>query len=350
MAAAIENSTAFSRDSNELNSLNQSMAWKTFVTNAAGTSADILDIDLFGDNVGMPMFLTAGASRGDIATVLLAHGADVNAKNELDRTPLHWAAYRNDLEMAKLLLLNHADANAKDVPLHQTPLQVAEKSGHGEMAALLTPRESVSTGFFITDDGYLIADFRMLRGMAKIRVVIGTQILVPDVVKVDADNEIGLLKLNGDFRALPIVSSRNVALGATVAAVGFPDAGLHGYSPTPIKGEIATLNGSENNSRYFQISAPVQAGNGGGALVDGHGNVVGMISDQSLNTAKGGMLPDYAVKSSFLLSFLESVPEVSAKLKRSNSRQVKFEDVLKLTQAASVKVLGLGWATYFEVD
>jgi len=36
---------------------------------------------------------------------------------------------------------------------------------------------------------------------------------------------------------------------------------------------------------------------------------------------------NYAVKSSYLLSFLESVPEVAAKLKDAHSKDRKFEDV-----------------------
>jgi len=45
-----------------------------------------------------------------------------------------------------------------------------------------------------------------------------------------------------------------------------------------------------------------------------------------------GALPEnvnYAVKSSFLLGFLESVPEVSAKLKEPETKERKFEDAVK---------------------
>jgi len=48
---------------------------------------------------------------------------------------------------------------------------------------------------------------------------------------------------------------------------------------------------------------------------------------------------NYAVKSSFLLSFLESVPEVSAKLKEPVTAGRKFEDVVKSAQDAAVLVL-----------
>src|ERR1035437_200515 len=64
----------------------------------------------------------------------------------------------------------------------------------------------------------------------------------------------------------------------------------------------------------------------------------------SLNGQSGavGALPEnvsYAVKSSFLLSFLESVPDVSAKLKAPVTADRKFEDVVKSAQEAVVLVL-----------
>jgi len=46
-----------------------------------------------------------------------------------------------------------------------------------------------------------------------------------------------------------------------------------------------------------------------------------------------------AVKSSYLLSFLESVTEVSAKLKEPETKERKFEEVAKTAQQAAVLVL-----------
>ena len=55
--------------------------------------------------------------------------------------------------------------------------------------------------------------------------------------------------------------------------------------------------------------------------------------------AASGALPEnvnYAVKSSYLLSFLESVPEVSAKLKEPETKERKFEEVVKAAEQAAV--------------
>jgi hypothetical protein len=45
------------------------------------------------------------------------------------------------------------------------------------------------------------------------------------------------------------------------------------------------------------------------------------------------------VKSSFLLGFLESVPEVAAKLKEPETKERKFEEVVKSAERAAVLVL-----------
>jgi hypothetical protein len=48
---------------------------------------------------------------------------------------------------------------------------------------------------------------------------------------------------------------------------------------------------------------------------------------------------NYAVKSSLLLSFLESVPDVAAKLKEPNTKDESFGEVVKSAQDAAVLVL-----------
>ena len=161
----------------------------------------------------------------------------------------------------------------------------------------------------------------------------------------DAANDLALLKAVGKFTPLPVAASRGVKLGGTVATVGFPDIGLQGFSPKLAKGKIASLSGSQDDPRYFQISVPVQPGNSGGALLDAHGNVVGIVAAKLSARAAldaTGSLPEnvnYAVKSSLLLSFLESVPDVASKLKEPNTKDEPFEDVVKSAQDAAVLVL-----------
>jgi S1-C subfamily serine protease len=201
------------------------------------------------------------------------------------------------------------------------------------------------TGFFITEDGFLVTNDHVVKDATKVRLITSAGTIDAKVVRVDAANDLALLKANGNFSPLPIAASRTAHLGRTVATIGFPDTTLQGFNPKLAKGEIASLSGIRDDPRYFQISVPVQPGNSGGALVDEHGNVVGIVSAKlsaRAAWAASGALPEnvnYAVKSSFLLSFLESVPEVSAKLKEPISAERKFDDVVQSAQQATVLVL-----------
>jgi S1-C subfamily serine protease len=240
-----------------------------------------------------------------------------------------------------------------EVAQRMTPEQIAEGQRlsrqfrphkEGVASSSDTPLAS-GTGFFITDDGYLITNSHLVKDAAEVRLLVSKGLIDAKVVQADSANDLALLKAEGGFSSLPITSSRTVELGGMVATVGFPNIGLQGFAPKFARGELASLSGAGDDVRYFQISVPVQPGNSGGPLVDEHGNVVGVVSAK-LNAraalALSGSLPEnvnYAVKSSFLLSFLESVPDIDAKLKSAITSNRKFEDVVKSAQSAAVLVL-----------
>jgi len=205
--------------------------------------------------------------------------------------------------------------------------------------------KSTGSGFFISEDGYLVTNEHVVKDRGQVRLVTSGGVVSAKVVRVDTANDLAILKAEGKFSALPVALSRSVRLGATAATVGFPNIGLQGFAPKLAKGEIASLAGAQDDARHFQISAPIQPGNSGGALVDEHGNVIGVVVaklSQKAALATSGQLAEnvnYAVKSSFLLGFLESLPDVAAKLKEPNPRERKFEDVVKEAQEASALVL-----------
>jgi TPR repeat protein len=217
----------------------------------------------------------------------------------------------------------------------------------GKEGAEAIPRVT-GTGFFITDGGFLITNKHVIEGAAPVRLATSAGLIAAKVVKVDAANDFALLKAEGKFAALPVATSRAVKLGASVATVGFPNTALQGFAPKLAKGEIAALSGAADDARYFQISVPLQPGNSGGALVDERGNVVGVVCaklDAAAALAASGALPEnvnYAVKSSFLLGFLESVPAVVSELKEPNTQEEKFENVVQAVERAAVLVLNSG--------
>lgn len=171
---------------------------------------------------------------------------------------------------------------------------------------------SSGTGFFISTEGHLVTNAHVVEKCDKIKIKTsdGT-VESAKLLNADSANDLALLKV-------PLTPKRSaklrigVRLGEGVAAFGYPHADLLSTSGNFTLGNVTALAGMGDDSRYFQISAPVQSGNSGGPLLDTSGNVVGVVSAK-LNALKvalqGGDLPqnvNFAVKSAILASFLNS--------------------------------------------
>jgi hypothetical protein len=97
-----------------------------------------------------------------------------------------------------------------------------------------------------------------------------------------------------------------------VVALGFPYAGLLATSPQVTTGSVSALAGIGDDSRYLQLTAPIQPGNSGGPLLDLSGNVVGIVSARINDLAvveATGTLPqniNFAIKSTTVREFLDA--------------------------------------------
>lgn len=230
--------------------------------------------------------------------------------------------------------------NKKDTQAHKTPPNPAQRRIRG-----------FGTGFFITDDGYLLTNYHVVKDAEYVSIKTEKGVLAAKIIKIDALNDLAVLKAQGQFRALPIISSRKVTLGDEVFTIGFPRPDIQGFSPKLTKGVISSLAGIKDDPRNFQISVQIQPGNSGGALVNAHGNMVGVVVSRlkvAFLTDKSGKpkldLPqdvNYAVKSSYANSFLESLPKVVIGLKEPQKRTTsrKFSDSVKEVQEATVLVV-----------
>src|SRR5687768_9858809 len=76
--------------------------------------------------------------RNDIAGVerFIKKGVDVNKKDNEGRTPLMWAAFMDQKEIAHLLVKNKALINDKN-KFGETALALAAMKGHADVAAIL---------------------------------------------------------------------------------------------------------------------------------------------------------------------------------------------------------------------
>ena len=96
------------------------------------------DVNIVAQNRQRIAPIHAAAANGSLPLLrlLLANGADVNAKQQNDFTPLHTAADNNDADMVHLLLEHGAsvDAVTKD---GRTPREIALKKAYRTVAGLL---------------------------------------------------------------------------------------------------------------------------------------------------------------------------------------------------------------------
>lgn len=83
------------------------------------------------DEVGKSALHWVAGAKPEVISALLAAGADVNAKDQWDRSPLHFVAATGSMESIKLLLDAGGEVNAKTAN-DWTPLHGAAKFGAPE--------------------------------------------------------------------------------------------------------------------------------------------------------------------------------------------------------------------------
>ena len=94
------------------------------------------DADFFGET---PLHAASNAATGHvtIAATLIAAGANVNATDIVDETPLHWAAEYGHASIVSLLIAATASLNLKNKNEGRTPLYMAARNGHVFVVSML---------------------------------------------------------------------------------------------------------------------------------------------------------------------------------------------------------------------
>ena len=186
------------------------------------------------------------------------------------------------------------------------PLRPGERSG--------APPHPESTGTsFVAAEGRLLTNNHVVEGCRRMvaRNAKGVE-QTAQVIATDRVRDLALLTVPKEFGPpLTFRTAPEVRRGETVVTYGFPLFGLLSSGPTLTTGDISALSGLRDNQTNYQISAPVQPGNSGGPLLDGQGNVIGVVVAK-LNAARIAEMTDgdipqnvnFAVKGGPALDFL----------------------------------------------
>jgi serine protease Do len=128
------------------------------------------------------------------------------------------------------------------------------------------------TGFFVSRDGYVVTNAHVVERCSNPQLNSRFASTVSArVLTTDAANDLALLKGN----LMPVqaaVLRVGVKVGEEVAAFGFPLVGLLSTSGNFTRGNVSAITGLGDDTRYLQITAPIQPGNSGGPLLDQTGS------------------------------------------------------------------------------
>ena len=158
------------------------------------------------------------------------------------------------------------------------PFEIVPKGGpgDGDDAGPAPKQESSGSGFFISQDGYIVTNNHVVDGADDIKVVTkdGTE-LKATVIGRDEGTDLAVLKVQGaNFPFVSFETAVKPRVGDWVVAVGNP----FDLQGTATAGIISAYNRNigENFVDFIQIDAPINKGNSGGPTFDTYGRVIGV--------------------------------------------------------------------------
>ncbi len=165
----------------------------------------------------------------------------------------------------------------------------------GEGVVQVRTPSGLGSGFFITEDGYLITNFHVIEGETKLSIEVYHQkdgqldrrnYKDVRIVAMNKFNDLTLLKVEDKdapkFRRVLLGDSEVLAQGDHVFAIGSP----LGLERTVTEGILSTTTRQMQGDLYLQTTAQINPGNSGGPLFNLRGEVVG-VTNMKLTFGEG---------------------------------------------------------------
>ncbi len=137
--------------------------------------------------------------------------------------------------------------------------------------------EVSGSGFIISKDGRIVTNLHVIRDLrtAQVQLENGESFNSISVLATDERHDLAVIHIAGfDLPALDLGNSNTAAVGEPVVVVGNPQ-GLHG---TVTAGILSSIRDGGDGFKVLQTDAAVNPGNSGGPLVNGKGQVIGVVS------------------------------------------------------------------------
>ncbi len=166
----------------------------------------------------------------------------------------------------------------------------------------------IGSGIIISPDGYIVTNQHVVDGATQVRVTLNDRrVFTAKVVGVDKLNDLAVIKINANnLTTVAWGDSTKLHPGQSVLAFGSPF-GYFQFSVT--RGIVSALNrpnpysdDARKPGDFIQTDAAINPGNSGGALVNAHGELVGIntfiITNNGAFAGAGFAIPSQIVRAS----------------------------------------------------
>jgi S1-C subfamily serine protease len=193
---------------------------------------------------------------------------------------------------------------------------------------------SSGTGFALHKGGYIVTNYHVIEGGNQINVKgvngdFNTSYTARVIIE-DKNNDLAILKISDSafsfIRDIPYkLNLKVVDVGSSVFVLGYPLRSTMGDEVKLTNGIISSKSGFQGDITTYQVSAPVQPGNSGGALFDNNGNVVGIINAKHLDTEN----VSYAIKTLYLYNLIQSIESPPSELNTNTIKDKTLTEQVK---------------------
>ncbi len=185
----------------------------------------------------------------------------------------------------------NAVVHVKNVSVYRRPQNYMDLffnngTGSGKLEKAIV---GAGSGVIISADGYIVTNNHVIDGASELQVTLNNnKSYKATIIGTAPDTDIALIKINTEdelLEYLPFGNSDNTKIGEWVLAIGNPFNLTSTVTAGIISAKARDLNEEDRNIQsYIQTDAAINPGNSGGALVNTHGELIGINTAISSQT------------------------------------------------------------------